>query len=277
MRISNNQRLTLALTAAIGGAGAPLAAQVTLFPRAEAFEYPIGSIRAAGIVGRVVNVTRGETRYGPEREADVSIGENVPVLGFGSGRAAFLGLTMRVGGRFSLDDPKSTLIGNDWVVGIHGVLDRGPWRMAAEIYHESSHLGDEYAERFNARRIDWTREVASLWIRRAAGPLQLTVMGSWTLVDQLPLRRGALGLGVDYRGGLGKWLGARIRPYAGVYGESVQYAAWKVTTTARVGIELDASGRRIGVGAVFLNGLSNQRQFYDRRSRFVGFELRFDL
>ena len=68
MRISNNQRLTLALTAAIGGAGAPLAAQVTLFPRAEAFEYPIGSIRAAGIVGRVVNVTRGETRYGAERE-----------------------------------------------------------------------------------------------------------------------------------------------------------------------------------------------------------------
>ena len=274
---SNNLWRAGALSGLLMAVATPAAAQIKLFPMVDPFEYPIGSIRVAGIVGRVVNVTRGETRFGPEREADVSVGENLPVLGFGGGggRPSFLGLTMRVGGRFSLDDPKSSLIGNDWVVGIHGVVDRGPWRLAAEIYHESSHLGDEYAETFQARRIDWTREVASLWVRRWAGPLQVTVMGSWTLIDELPLRRGAFGLGADYHGNLATWLGARVRPYAGVYGESVQYAGWKVTTTARAGIELNGSGRRIAVGAVFLNGLSNQRQFYDRESRFFGFELRF--
>ena len=272
-----NNRLVLAVMVWALVAASPLWAQVRLFPGVSRFEYPIGSVRSSGIVGRVVSERRGVTRFGPEREADVLVGANLPVLGFGSTQRAFLGLTMRVGGRFSLDDPKSSLIGNDWVVGIHGVVDRGPWRLTGEIYHESSHLGDEYAERFQARRIDWTREVGGLWVRRSAGPFEFTAMGAWTLIDELPLGRGAFGVGAGYHGNVGGWLGARVRPYAGVYAESVEYAGWKVTTTARAGIDLDAGGRRLGLGAVFLNGLSNQRQFYDRRSRYLGFELRFDF
>ncbi len=276
MNTANNRLLQ---TAMVWGliATSPLGAQVRLFPGVSRFEYPIGSVRSSGIVGRVVSERLGVTRFGPEREADVLIGTNLPVLGFGSTQRAFLGLTMRVGGRFSLDDPKSSLLGNDWVVGIHGVVDRGPWRVTGEIYHESSHLGDEYAERSQARRIDWTREVGGLWIRRSAGAFEFTVMGARTLIDELPLGRGAFGAGAGYHGNGGGWLGARVRPYAGVYAESVEYAGWKVTTTARAGVDLDAGGRRLGLGAVFLNGLSNQRQFYDRRSRYVGFELRFDF
>lgn len=276
MKPSNNRALP-ALAALVLAAAGPLAAQIRLFPAVTRFEYPIGGIRSTGIVGRVVSEHQSVTRFGPEREADVLVGTNVPVLGFDRAGRSFLGLTMRVGGRFSLDDPKSSLLGNDWVVGIHGVVDRGPWRFAAEIYHESSHLGDEYAERFQARRIDWTREVGGLWVRRMAGNLEITAMGGMTLIDELPLRRGVLGLGAGYRGRVGTWLGAGIRPYAGVYGESAEYAGWKVTTTARAGMELETGGRRLGLGAVFLNGLSSQRQFYDRRSRSIGFELRFDF
>src|SRR5689334_24516959 len=34
----------------------------------------------------------------------------------------------------------------------------GRWTVTGEIYHESSHLGDEYSDRFSASRLDWTRE-----------------------------------------------------------------------------------------------------------------------
>lgn len=275
MHITNNGIRLAAAAALFAG---PATAQVTAFPTVDSFEYPVGSLRAAGIVGRVVKATRGETRYGPEREADVSVGENLPVLGFGSGdRPAFVGLTMRVGGRFSLDDPKSTLMGNDWVVGIHGTADRGPWRITAEVYHESSHLGDEYAEKFGARRIDWTREVGELWIGRRFGPFGVTAMGGYTLIDELPLARGSAALGLDYQAPRRSAVRAGLRPFAGVYAESQAYAGWKVTTTARAGVALQRGNRDVSIGAVFLNGLSNQRQFYNRRSRFVGFELRFDL
>ncbi len=255
----------------------PAAAQTRLFPKAEAFDYPFGSTRTAAISGRIINVSRGESRYGAEREADVSIGDNLPILGFGAGpRPGFLGLTVRVSGRFSLDDPRSALVSNDWVAGIHGIIDRGPWRLAAELFHESSHLGDEYAERFAARRLDWTREVASLSLRRAYGPIFVHGVASYTLVDALPLEPWAAGVGLDYRGDLGGWLGARVRPVVGVFGESQQFAGWLVTTSGRAGIDLETEGRLVGVGVVFLNGLSTQRQFYNRRSRYVGFELRFD-
>lgn len=260
-----------------GFAAGPALAQARFFPKVAAFEYPAGGVRAAGIVGRVVAERRGDSRFGPEQEADVLIGENIAVLGLSAGdRPAFLGLTIRVGGRFSLDDPRTSLISNDWVVGLHGVVDHGPWRVAAEVYHESSHLGDEYAERFAVRRLDWTREVAAIWVRRTIGPVSLHGTAGYTLVDALPLRRASAGFGADYRGDLGSVLGATLQPVVAVFSEGQAYAGWKMTTSGRAGFDLDHEGRRIGVGLVFLNGNSTQRQFYDRTSRYLGFELRFD-
>lgn len=258
-------------------AGSPLAhAQTRLFPSAEPFEYPLGASRSSGVTGRLISERRLESLFGAEREADVSIGENVPVLALSrSPRPSFLGLTIRVLGRFSLDDPKTALISNDWVVGVHGVVDRGPWRVVGELYHESSHLGDEYAERFSSvgvRRLDWTREVASVWVRRSIGPVALHLVTSYNLVDQFRLPRGALGFGVDYRSGRGV-----VRPVAGVYAESVQYGGWKVTTTARGGVEFQGAQGKVALGLVYLNGLSQQRQFFRRQSRYYGFELRFDF
>lgn len=252
---------------------APATAQVRAFPAVEAFEYPIGANRSSGVTGRLLSVRRPESQFGSEREADVSIGENVSVVGLGnSGAVAYLGLTIRVLGRFSLEDSKSALISNDWVVGVHAVADRGPWRVALEGYHESSHLGDEYAERFNVRRLDWTREVLSLWVRRRLGPLAVHATGSYTAIDELSLPRGAVGVGLEYRG-----KARSVRPVAGVFTESVGYAGWKATTTARAGVELGGPGGRLALGLVYLNGLSTQRQFYQRPSRYYGFELRFDF
>ena len=271
----NALNVRYAVLVSLAAAG-PAVAQVRAFPKVAPFEYPAGGPRAAGIVGRVVRESRGDSRFGSEREADVLIGGNLPVLGFSGGEhPGFVGLTIRVGGRFSLDDPKSSLISNDWVVGIHGVVDRGPWRVAGELFHESSHLGDEYAERFAARRLDWTREGAALWVRRTAGPMALDGTVGYTLIDALPLRRGSAGLGATYRGTWGSALGAAVRPVVAVFAEGQGYLGWKVTTSGRAGLEHDRDGRRVGVGLVFLNGYSTQRQFYDRPSRYWGFELRF--
>ncbi len=254
------------------GAAVPAIAQIRAFPAVEAFEYPVGASRSSGVSGRLLSVRRAESLFGIEREAEASIGENVPVIGFGDSAPGFLGLTIRVLGRFSLDDAKSALISNDWVVGIHAVVDRGPWRMAVEGYHESSHLGDEYAERFNVGRIDWTRGVVSGWVRRRVGPLAAHATASYTVLDELSLPRGAVGLGLEYRGS-----DRAVRPVAGVFAESIGYAGWSVTTSARAGVELGGARGRVAVGLVYLDGRSTQRQFYRRPSRYYGFELRFDF
>jgi hypothetical protein len=274
----NNRWPLAALVVLLLAAPGPLGAQVSLFPDVEAFEYPIGAARATGIVGRLLSVSRGESRYGAEREAEATIGEVVPVLGFGSGATrVHLDLGVRVTGRFSLDDPRSALVSNDWYVGIQSVVATRSAALALELYHESSHLGDEYAERFLVRRLDWTREVAALWLRLGGGPLRVHATGSWALIDELDLPNGGAGVGLDWRGSAGRALGTRVMPVLGVFAESVEYADWKVTTSARAGIELGERNRRVGVSLVYLNGLSTQRQFFRERSRYLGAELRFEF
>jgi hypothetical protein len=252
--------------------------QVTLFPRVESFEYPIGAPLPSGIVGRLLTVRRGESRYGAEREAEAAVGESIPVIGLAGGAVpVHLDLGLRVTGRFSMDDPRSALISNDWFVAIQSVAQWPTVRLALELSHESSHLGDEYAERFAVPRVDWTREVSALWVRLGGGPFRAHAMASYALIDELSLPRAAAGLGFDYRGKAGQALGATLMPVVGLYAESVGFADWKVTTSARAGLELGSGNRRIGMSLVYLNGLSTQRQFFRQSSRYFGFELRFDF
>ncbi len=255
-----------------------LAAQVTLFPKVPSFEYPIGSPYASGVVGRLLSVKQGETRYGAEREAEAAIGESVPVLGLAGGSVPIhLDLGVRVTGRFSLDDPRSALISNDWFVGVQSVVDWPGTRLVLELYHESSHLGDEYFEHFDVPRVDWTREVGALWVQVGRGPFRAHAGGSYALVERPTVARGAVSVGFDYRGRAGRLIGATVMPVVGVFAESVEYANWKVTTSARTGLELGNGNQRVGLSFVFLNGLSTQRQFYAERSRYLGVELRFEL
>lgn len=274
----NNVGRGFALMAAVLLAHAPAAVHAQLLPSGPALEYPGAHPRPFAIFGRVLSVSPGESEYGAEREADAAVGGVIPIVRVSGGRAPIaLGLALGVVARFSLDDPRTALISTDWTVGLHAATRVDRWRLALHLYHESSHLGDEYAERFDATRLDWTREVAALWASRGIGAFTAHAQLSYTLVDELALPRGAAGLGLDYRGPAAPVLGARLRPVVGVYVESVAFADWSVTTTGRAGVEFDAGGRSAGVAIVALDGRSPQRQFFGRRSGYLGIELRFDL
>jgi hypothetical protein len=257
----------------------PLSAQ-RLFPAVPGFELPEASPRVHGIVGRIFSARVGDSRFGREPEAEVGLGENFPVLALRRGpRPISLGFGAEVYGRFSLVDSKSALISNDWVVGINTTADLGHWSLTGEFLHESSHLGDEYIDRFGATRIDWTREVASAWISYITGPWRATGSLSYVLIDELDLERPGAALALDYqrrRGG--HFLGAEVRPVGGVYLDAEAETAWRVSTSAKLGLRLGASnGRTIGFALIGHTGLSTQRQFFRRESRYIGGELRFDL
>ena len=147
--------------------------QARIFRSVPSFELPQASPRVHGLVGRLISARRGDSDFGREPEAEVGVGENFPVLALRRGpRPVSLGFGTQVYGRFSLGDRKSALISNDWVVGLNTTASLGAWTLTGELYHESSHLGDEYGDRFDADRLDWTREVASRLgdLRRRAGP-----------------------------------------------------------------------------------------------------------
>ena len=149
-----------------------------------------------------------------------------------------------------------------------------------EVYHESSHLGDEYSDRFDAPRLDWTREVAALWLTYGPGPLRITGTVSYALIDELDVERPAAGLAADYEGRpFGRLLGGAVRPVGGVFFEGAAATSWRVSTSAKLGVALTrpGGGREIGIALIAHDGLSTQRQFFRRESRYIGGELRFDL
>jgi Protein of unknown function (DUF1207) len=256
-------------------------AQARIFPRVPSFELPEASPRVYGLVGRLISVRRGESDFGREPEAEVALGENFPVLALRRGRRPItLGFGSQVYGRFSLGDSKSALISNDWVVGINTTAVLSRWALTFEVMHESSHLGDEYSDRFNAERLDWTREVATGWASYTAGTWRFTGGLSYVLIDQLDLERAGGALAVDYHGKqAARVLGGTLRPVVGLFFEANAATSWRVSTSAKVGVALWSpdTGREVAISLIAHDGLSTQRQFFRKESRYVGAELRFDL
>ncbi|MGH7526575.1 MAG: hypothetical protein ACREMX_07705, partial [Gemmatimonadales bacterium] len=95
-------------------------AQGRIFPRAASFELPEASPRVHGLVGRLLSIRRGDSRFGREPEAEVALGENVPLVALQQGsRPITLGFGSQVYARFSLGDSRSAMISHDWVVGLN--------------------------------------------------------------------------------------------------------------------------------------------------------------
>jgi hypothetical protein len=255
------------------------AGQQRLFPAVRSFELPEASPRVHGFVGRLLSARRGDSRFGQEHEGEVVLGENFPLVALKGGRQPIiLGLGSQVYGRFSLTDPKSALISTDWVVGVNTTAGWGPWAVTLELYHESSHLGDEYGTRFRSDRVDWTREALAGWASYVVGVWRFTAGTSYVLADQLKLPALAASLGIDYRGKPRRVLGGLGRPIAGLFTEAEAATAWRMSTSAKVGVAF-ATGtpHDISIGLIAHDGLSTQRQFFRQESRYLGLELRFDL
>jgi len=185
-----------------------------------------------------------------------------------------------VTGRFSLGDRKSALISNDWVVGVNTTGSLGAWTVTGELYHESSHLGDEYGDRFGAARLDWTREVASAWVTYGPGRVRISANLSYVLIDELDLDRSGAALALDYLGpAMGTLLGGNVHAVGGLFFEGAAATSWRVSSSAKLGVAMASpwDGREIGIALIAHDGLSTQRQFFRHESRYIGAELRFDL
>jgi len=66
---------------------------------------------------------------------------------------------------------------------------------------------------------------------------------------------------------------------AGIFFQGEAATSWRISTSAKLGMALSRSGgrREIGLALIAHDGLSTQRQFFRRESRYIGGELRFDL
>jgi hypothetical protein len=229
--------------------------------------------------------TRARTDRTYANVGSVGFGEN---FGFYTKRNGCngwqVGLLAGVFSQFNLDAPSSELINTDYIVGIPLSWRSGAWSTRVRLYHQSSHLGDEFLlgrPGFNRVNLSFEEVEAILsydyrWARLYAG-------GGY-LVDREPvtLDRIRAQWGFELRGPtmdspiLGTVVaGLRITPVLGTDFKSFEELNWVINTNVVGGIEwsMDGSTRRLRVLLNYYHGFNPYGQFFAQKIESVGFGL----
>jgi hypothetical protein len=110
-------------------------------------------------------VSQNPNAHGEGAEVEVSIGTSIPVFlfpGKSGKRRLVVGIEAAAFARFGLQVLERELIATDWVFAVPIVLHRdGSW-FRFRYYHTSSHMGDEYARRFDEPGINFARDAAEI-------------------------------------------------------------------------------------------------------------------
>lgn len=217
----------------------------------------------------------------PEPGTDTNIGS----FGIGDSFALFRSAGSRSGDGFqlsvvgsvfaqlNLDAPSFDLINADYIIGLPLTHRNGGFSGRLRVYHQSSHLGDEFLLAREPERINLSFESAELLLSQELGPLRIYGGGEAFFrrePDDLPrnLAHGGLELRPPPLG-VGRFVAA-------VDVKAVDDETWETGWSARAGVEIarvPSPGhppRIISVMGEFYDGPAPYGQFYREDVRYWG-------
>jgi hypothetical protein len=215
--------------------------------------------------------------------AAVSFGDVIPLVRrTGSdGGSVELALHAAVFSIFDIDADSFDLINSDFLVGPALSARRGSVSGMLRLFHQSSHLGDEFLLRRSTDRINLSYEAvdalvswdASAWLRLYAG-------GGWLLRrEPADLARASAQVGLEARSPR-TWGGGHLRPIFGFDVQSRAESDWDLDLSARLGFQIESdrlASRRLQVLLDYFQGRSPNGQFFDREIEYwaLGAHLHF--
>jgi hypothetical protein len=197
--------------------------------------------------------------------------------GWGSADAWQFGISGAVLAQFNLDSDSMDLVNADYIIGLPLSYRNGPWSARARIYHQSSHLGDEFLllpqqPELKQTRINLSFETIELlggweWegIRLTAGP-------SYIIHTDTPLNRYSVQGGIDYLSTTPVYTPA-MRPFASILLHAWEETGWNPDTSAKAGINIRSpytEKRAIQIFGEYFHGNLPFGQFYKLRAEYFG-------
>lgn len=188
--------------------------------------------------------------------------------------------------QFDMRARSNDLINTDYVAGVAVGHRRGTVSGKLRIYHQSSHLGDEFILHTDTERLDLTYEALELLLSKELQDWRVYGGGEYLFQrEPADLRPGVLHGGFEYRapepllnlGALG-----RGRVVAGLDARSFQDRAWSAGWSLKTGMEFStAAVQPVRLGWRLLlqayDGPAPYGQFYRDRVSFVGLGLELRL
>lgn len=222
----------------------------------------------------------------------VGIGDRFPIARWGGprpGEGVQVGLEGAVFAQFDMRTRSDDLVNADYLVGVPVTFRRGPVSVRVRLYHQSSHLGDEYLLRANIQRENFSYESLEGLVSGDLGPLRVYGGGE----NVFGARPGGGGLDFNLaHGGVelrqpGRLLPlsrlANVRLVAGGDVKAVEALDWELGWSARAGFEFVGPGesahaaRLWSLLAEYYDGPSPYGQFFRSDVKYYGLGLRFDL
>ena len=211
----------------------------------------------------------------------VSFGESFILYRDAIGAARWeAGIQAGVFAFFDLDKESSDLVNADYVGALVLGCRYGRFSALGRLFHQSSHLGDEYVLSDIAEdRVNLSYEAVDLRLSyELFGDAVRLIGGVGNIFDREPtsLDPWSLETGLELRS---PWPGGRFRP---VVAADVQYREeneWAADVSLRAGFELQRwlGSRKLQVLAEYFQGHSPNGQFYKDNIEYLGLGLHFNF
>jgi len=212
--------------------------------------------------------------------ASVSFGETIPIYrgNFGQSTAQWeAGLQAGVFSDFNLGESSSDLVNTDFIASIYSSVRAGQFSAFGRIYHQSSHLGDEFLLRkANSKfeRVNLSYEGADLKLSYEL-PYGVRIYGGGGgLFHKEPssLRIWSAQYGIEFRS---PWRldFASLRPIIAADIKHFDQNNWSTDVSARAGVEFEnmqVLGRKLQILAEYYNGYTPSGQFYKDKVEYIG-------
>ncbi len=212
--------------------------------------------------------------------ASVSFGETIPFYraNIGNSTAQWeAGLQAGVFSDFNLDAASSDLVNTDFIASIYSSARVGQFSGFGRLYHQSSHLGDE----FLLRKVNTTFERVNLSYEGVDLKLSYELPygvriygGGGGLFHREPsaLKKWSAQYGIEFRS---PWRldFASMRPIIAADIKNYDQNNWSADISARAGVEFDNTkilGRKLQLMVEYFNGYSPSGQFYKDKVEYVG-------
>lgn len=207
----------------------------------------------------------------------VSFGETIPFYRANLGRTNVqweTGLQAGVFSDFNLGASSSDLINTDFIASVYSSMRTGQFSSFARIFHQSSHLGDEFLLRTQLERINLSYEGADLRFSYEL-PYGVRVYGGGGgIFHKHPstIKPWLVQYGLEFRS---PWRidFAAMRPILAIDFKNHEQNNWNADISARAGFQFDnhqAFGRKLQFMIEYFNGNSPTGQFYKEKAEYLG-------
>jgi Protein of unknown function (DUF1207) len=214
----------------------------------------------------------------------VGLGDSFGLVRWGGPRAGE-GVQLDVVGsifaQFDLDSASNDLINVDYIIGLPLTIRRSGFSIRARIYHQSSHLGDEYLLRSTEiQRENLSFESVELLASQEVGPLRVYGGGERIFRrDPVEVKPKLFHAGVELRSGRA----GPVQLVSGVDLKTTEQHDWSQAVSGRVGFEVARTApaghpvRLVTIMLEMYKGPSPYGQFFQEDISYVGAGIHFSL